>query len=62
MYYSPDHNEGKWVGRIARIKEIRNAHKSLIANVTILSIGGRIILHIFEENRMWCGMDFPGLE
>jgi len=50
------------VGRVARIKEIRNAHKSLIANITILSIGGRIILNVFEENMMWCGMDLPGSE
>jgi hypothetical protein len=36
------------VGRVAHIKEIRNAHKSLIANITILSIGRRIILNMFE--------------
>jgi hypothetical protein len=59
---SPDHKEGEWVGRLARIKEIRNAHKLLIANITIPSIGGMIILDIFEENRMWCGMDLPGSE
>jgi hypothetical protein len=50
------------VRHVARIKEIRRAHKSLIANIKILSIRGRIILNIFEENMMWCGMDFPGLE
>jgi hypothetical protein len=62
LYSSQDHKEGEWVGHVARIKEIRNTHKSLIANITILSIGGRIILNIFEENMMWCGMDFPGLK